>query len=42
MKLIWIGIGTKEPERMYASVNSFHEALTNAAIDGYEALIYAG
>jgi len=25
VKLVWIGIGTKEPERMYTSVRSFHE-----------------
>lgn len=32
VKLVWIGIGTKEPERMYASVHTFHEALTQAGI----------
>ncbi len=32
VKLVWIGIGTKEPERMYQSVHSFHEALTQAGI----------
>ncbi len=32
VKLVWIGIGTKEPERMYASVHNFHEALTQAGI----------
>ncbi len=32
VKLVWIGIGTKEPERIYASVNSFHKALTQAGI----------
>jgi enterochelin esterase-like enzyme len=32
VKLVWIGIGTKEPERMYQSVHSFHEALTRAGI----------
>jgi enterochelin esterase-like enzyme len=33
VKLVWIGIGTKEPERMYASVHNFHEALTQAGIE---------
>jgi enterochelin esterase-like enzyme len=33
VKLVWIGIGTTEPERMYASVNSFHQALTKAGIE---------
>ena len=33
VKLVWIGIGTKEPERMYQSVNSFHKALTEAGIE---------
>ena len=33
VKLVWIGIGTKEPEFMYQSVHSFHEALTNAGIE---------
>jgi 1,4-alpha-glucan branching enzyme len=33
VKLVWIGIGTKEPERMYASVHSFHETLTQAGIE---------
>ena len=32
VKLVWIGIGTQEPERMYKSVNSFHEALKQAGI----------
>jgi enterochelin esterase-like enzyme len=32
VKLVWIGIGTKEPERMCASVHNFHEALTQAGI----------
>jgi enterochelin esterase-like enzyme len=32
VKLVWIGIGTKEPERMYQSVHAFHEALTQAGI----------
>jgi enterochelin esterase-like enzyme len=33
VKLVWIGIGTKEPERMYASVHNFHEALSKAGIE---------
>ncbi len=33
VKLVWIGIGTKEPERMYTGVHSFHEALTQAGIE---------
>jgi enterochelin esterase-like enzyme len=33
VKLVWIGIGTKEPERMYASVHGFHETLTQAGIE---------
>ena len=33
VKLVWIGIGKKEPERMYASVHSFHETLTQAGIE---------
>jgi enterochelin esterase-like enzyme len=32
MKLIWLGIGTTEPERMYASVKNYHEALEKAGI----------
>jgi len=32
VKLVWIGIGTTEPERMYVSVNNFHKALTQAGI----------
>src|ERR1035441_4672312 len=33
VKLVWIGIGTKEPERMYTSVHSFHETLPQAGIE---------
>ena len=33
VKLVWIGIGTKEPERMYTSVRSFHETLTAAGVE---------
>ena len=32
VKLVWVGIGTTEPERMYQSVNTFHKALTEAGI----------
>ena len=32
MRLVWIGIGTKEPERMYQSVKTFHETLEKAGI----------
>ncbi|MBK9314531.1 MAG: esterase [Acidobacteria bacterium] len=32
VRLVWIGIGTKEPERMYQSVNAFHQTLEKAGI----------
>ena len=32
VKLVWLGIGTKEPDRMYKSVNGFHTALDKAGI----------
>src|SRR3954452_5525969 len=32
MKLIWLGIGTTEPQRMYESVKNYHEALDKAGI----------
>jgi enterochelin esterase family protein len=32
VSLVWIGIGTKEPERMYQSVNNFHQTLEKAGI----------
>ena len=32
VKLVYISIGTKEPERMYNGVKSFHESLTEAGI----------
>lgn len=32
MKLVWLGIGTTEPQRMYESVKGFHEALEKAGI----------
>ncbi|MBL3657190.1 esterase [Fulvivirga sp. 2943] len=33
VKLMYLSIGTDEPERMYQSVYSFHEKLKNAGID---------
>ncbi len=27
MHLLWLGIGTAEPQRMYDSVHGYHEAL---------------
>jgi len=32
MKLVYLSIGTTEPERMYTGVKNFHEALTKAGI----------
>ena len=32
VRLVWVGIGTKEPERMYTSVNNFHQTLDKAGI----------
>jgi enterochelin esterase family protein len=32
VKLVWLGIGTAEPERMYKSVNTFHQVLDQAGI----------
>jgi enterochelin esterase family protein len=32
VRLVWLGIGTKEPERMYQSVRNFHETLEKAGI----------
>ena len=32
VRLLWLGIGTAEPKRMYDSVKSFHEALEKAGI----------
>ena len=32
VKLLWIGIGTAEPENMYKGVNGFHQALLKAGI----------
>ncbi|RYF69863.1 MAG: esterase [Cytophagaceae bacterium] len=32
MKLVYVSIGTKEPERMYAGVKGFHEALDKAGV----------
>ena len=33
VNLLWIGIGTDEPEGMYAGVNGIHNALAEAGID---------
>lgn len=32
VSLVWVGIGTKEPERMYQGVNNFHQTLDKAGI----------
>jgi enterochelin esterase-like enzyme len=32
VKLLWLGIGTTEPQRMYESVKNYHEALAKAGI----------
>ena len=32
VRLVWVGIGTKEPERMYQSVNNFHQTLEKSGI----------
>jgi enterochelin esterase family protein len=32
VKLLWIGIGTAEPENMYKGVIGFHQALLKAGI----------
>ena len=32
VRLLWLGIGTAEPERMYKSVKNYHEALEKAGI----------
>ena len=32
VRLVWVGIGTKEPERMYQGVNGFHQTLDKAGI----------
>ena len=36
VKVLWLGIGTTEPQRMYESVKNYHEALEKAgpAADG--------
>ncbi|MEW4570042.1 alpha/beta hydrolase-fold protein [Tautonia sp. JC769] len=31
--VLWLGIGTEEPERMYQSVKNYHEALEKAGIE---------
>jgi enterochelin esterase family protein len=33
VRLLWIGIGTAEPENMYKAVNGFHQALLKAGIN---------
>ncbi len=33
VRLLWLGIGTTEPQRMYESVKNYHEALEKAGID---------
>ena len=32
VRLVWLGIGTTEPQRMYESVKNFHQALEKAGI----------
>ncbi len=32
VRLVWVGIGTKEPERMYQGVNNFHKTLESGGI----------
>ncbi len=32
VKVVWLGIGTTEPQRMYESVKNYHEALEEAGI----------
>ena len=32
VKLLWLGIGTTEPQRMYEGVKNYHEALEKAGI----------
>lgn len=32
VRLVWVGIGTKEPERMYQGVNGFHKTLEAGGI----------
>ena len=32
VRLVWVGIGTKEPERMYQGVNNFHQTLEKGSI----------
>jgi enterochelin esterase family protein len=33
VKLLWLGVGTNEPERMRTGIQGFHTALTAAKID---------
>lgn len=32
VKLVWLGVGTAEPDRMYKGIHGFHEALQQAGI----------
>ena len=32
VKVLWLGIGTTEPQRMYEGVKNYHEALEKAGI----------
>jgi enterochelin esterase family protein len=32
VKLVWLGIGTDEPQRMYESIKNYHESLEKAGI----------
>lgn len=33
VRLLWLGIGTAEPERMREGIRSLHKALTDAGVD---------
>jgi enterochelin esterase family protein len=33
VKLLWLGIGTAEPERMREGIRAFHKSLTDAGIE---------
>ena len=33
VRLLWLGVGTTEPERMRDGIRGFHKALTEAGID---------
>jgi hypothetical protein len=34
VRLLWLGVGTAEPERMREGIRGFHKAPTDAGIDG--------